>query len=517
MAKIKLNGREVETAPGEMLLGTCIDEGAYVPHYCFHRGLRPDGNCRMCLVKLSTSRKLEVACMTRPSDGMEVTTESPEIDAARKAVLEYMLANHPLDCPICDKAGECDLQDFTFRYRDGVSRFREDKAIKGTVDLGPNVKIWGNRCIACTRCVRFCEDVTGTGELGIINRGDHSVAGVHPGVALDNPMSLNVVDICPVGALIDKNFLYQARVWFAKKTDTVCASCSKGCNLTATSLAGHLKRLRPRLNPDVNQWWICDHGRLNWRWTESEERLKLPRGDTAQLAAKLLKVFDTHGPGSIGILASTAHTYEELYLLRQLADAFGAVVGFFGRKGDTWTAKNGWKIEADKTPNAAGVAKIFGEVLEPDLVFAGVKSGAIKALIALNAIPEHRWSEAMIEATAGAEVLVVGDLFRGPLADRAHFVWPLASWLEKDGIFVNKDGRYQRIRSVVGAPGGARPEWQWLQDLLLETGVRTEVDPVVALFTEATGLTWEQVGLMGVVPPVAPAGTIEGGLQPGAK
>ncbi len=475
MPKIKVNGLEVESPPGQVLLKTLLDNGNFVPHYCWHPGLSPHGNCRMCLVKISTSRKLEVACMTRPGENLEVTTEGADIDTARKAVLEYMLINHPLDCPICDKAGECMLQDFTFQYRDGTSRFQEEKATKGTVDLGPNVKIWGNRCIACTRCIRFTDEVTGTSELTLVNRGDHSVAGVHPMIPLDNPMSLNVVDICPVGALIDKNFLYQARVWFSRRVDSICGSCSKGCNIDVTTLSGHIKRVRPRFNPDVNGYWMCDHGRTNWRWIESPDRLKIAKGNTADLAAKLMAVFDRHGPGSVGILASTAHTLEDLYLLRQLADAFGAAVGFFHTEGPGWTALSGWTIETDKTPNSAGVRKIFGELLEPDLVYAGVRSGQIKALVALNAIPEFRWSADMVEAVANLPILVVGDVMDNDLARKAGWVWPLAGWPEKEGTFVNSKGIPQHIRVCTPAPGMARGEAAWLQELLLEVGARADI------------------------------------------
>jgi NADH-quinone oxidoreductase subunit G len=475
MPTIKVNGREIDAPSTQTLLPTLLDNDTYVPHYCWHRGLSPDGNCRMCLVKVSTSRKLEVACMTRPSEKMEVVTEGPEIDAARKAVLEYMLVNHPLDCPICDKAGECDLQDFTFTYRDGVSRFVDDKTTKGTVDLGPNVKIWGNRCIACTRCVRFCEEIVGTAELTIVNRGDHSVAGINPGVPLDNPMSLNVVDLCPVGALIDKNFLFQARVWFAQKTPTVCGSCAKGCNIDVTSLAGHVKRMKPRVNLEVNQYWMCDAGRLGWRWIESPERAKVAKGDLRDAARRLVDIFDHHGPGSIGILASTGHTLEEFALLRQLADGFGAVVGLFGRMGPEWTSASGWRIEPDKTPNTKGAQEVFGGPMEADVVYALAAGGKLQALLVLNALPDHHWSDEMIAAAARVPLTIVGDVWDGPLARQAQVVWPLASWLEKFGTFVNVSGHVQPIRPAVAPPGMARSEAAWLQDLLLEIGLRGEI------------------------------------------
>ena len=224
MPTFKVNGQPVEFLPGDMALTAMLRAGVYVPHFCYHPGLSPEGNCRICLVKSNQSRKLEVSCMTPCNEKLEIETEPADVRAARKDVMEFLLVNHPLDCPICDKAGECDLQDFTFKYRDGLSRFVDAKNIRHTKDLGPDIAIWGNRCIACSRCVRFCEEIPGTGELALVNRGDRSVIDIFPGVPIENPMSLNVVDICPVGALIDKNFLFEQRVWLGEEKSTVCTS-----------------------------------------------------------------------------------------------------------------------------------------------------------------------------------------------------------------------------------------------------------------------------------------------------
>ncbi len=317
MPKIKVNGKDVEAPPGEKLLKVLLDQGTFVPHYCWHPGLQPAGNCRMCLVKGSNSRKLEVSCMYPTSDNLEVTTESPEVDAGRKAVMEYLLINHPLDCPICDKAGECDLQDYTYKYRQGVSRFEEAKNIRHTKDLGPNIRIWGNRCIVCTRCVRFCGEVAGTGELCVIERGDRSVVDVFPGIPIDNPLSLNVVDICPVGALIDKNFMYQARVWFTKKTESVCASCSRGCNIELTTMDNDIKRLQPRANAEGNQHWMCDEGRLNHKYVASERRLLKGTGAPAEIASEGKRL-------KFAGIVSTYATIEELWLFKKLMEEVGS-------------------------------------------------------------------------------------------------------------------------------------------------------------------------------------------------
>jgi len=496
MPKIKLNGKDVEAPASDKLLTVCLDQGAFVPHYCWHPGLTPAGNCRMCLVKVSNSRKLEVSCMYPVTEGLEVTTEGPEVDAGRKAVLEYMLINHPLDCPICDKAGECDLQDYTYKYRGGHSRFDEDKVIKHTKDLGPNIRIWGNRCIVCTRCVRFCEEITGTGELCVINRADHSVIDAFPGIPIDNPLSLNVVDICPVGALIDKNFLYQARVWFAKKQDTVCASCSRGCNAELTVLDNEIKRMVPRPNLDVNRYWMCDEGRLNTRYVASDRRIVKGLGAVGEIAEAGKKL-------ALAGIVSTYQTIEELWLFRKLMDAVRApAVGFFTlTRGERQTFPGGFAIEADKTPNRAYAEKLFGkEAVEAGWrkVAEALEAGKVRGLVVVNGIPDFPMPPELMEAAKKAEFLAVSDVLQNPLAEQANVVIPACAWAEKDGTFMNVDGRVQRIRKGVEPPVAARPEVQWLQEALVVLGERSQAVSAEGVFREAMpGWDYGKVGAQG--------------------
>ncbi len=497
MPKIRLNGREIEAPATDKLLKVCLDQGAFVPHYCWHPGLTPAGNCRMCLVKVSNSRKLEVSCMYPVTEGLEVQTEGPEVDAGRKAVLEYMLINHPLDCPICDKAGECDLQDYTYKYRGGLSRFEEDKVIRHTKDLGPNIRIWGNRCIVCTRCVRFCEEVAGTGELCVIDRADHSVVDVFPGIPVDNPLSLNVVDICPVGALIDKNFLYSARVWFTKKEESVCASCSRGCNVEMTVLDNEIKRMVPRANPDVNQHWMCDEGRLNHRYVSSGRRLLKGTGAAREIAGMGRKL------RFAGVI-STYATIEEMWLFKKLMEALGAAhVGFLTlARGERQTFAGGFAIEPDKTPNRACAAKLFGEeALVPGYqkVVAELQNGMVQGLLVMNGIPDFPMPEDLVKAAKKAEFLAVSDILENPLAAAAHVVLPGLAWAEKEGTFMNVDGRVQRVRKAVEPPVGLRPEVEWLQEALLALGAREKVLSAEGVFREAMpGLDYGKVGSLGV-------------------
>jgi NADH-quinone oxidoreductase subunit G len=497
MPNIKLNGKDIEVDGKDKLLKICLDKGAFVPHYCWHPGLQPAGNCRMCLVKVSNSKKLEVSCMYPVADKMEVTTEGPEVDAGRKAVLEYMLINHPLDCPICDKAGECDLQDYTYKYRQGHSRFEEDKQIKHTKDLGPNIRIWGNRCIVCTRCVRFCEEVTGTGELCVIDRGDRSVVDVFPGIPIDNPLSLNVVDLCPVGALIDKNFMYQARVWFTKRTESVCASCSRGCNVDVTVLDNDIKRLQPRPNADVNQYWMCDEGRLNYRYVASDRRLTKATGAAREVAES------GRAMRFAGII-STYSTIEEMFLFKKLMEALRAgPLGVLSlTRGQAQKFPGGFMIEADKTPNRAFAAKLFGE----DVIGSGVQrvvqelqAGTIEGLLVMNGIPDFPLPADLVDAAKKARFLAVSDILQGPLAEAAHVVVPGTAWAEKDGAFMNIDGRVQRIRKAVEPPVTARAEAEWLQEALVELQARPAVTSIEGVFREAMpGYDYGKIGNLGV-------------------
>jgi NADH-quinone oxidoreductase subunit G len=497
MPEIKVNGAQMSCPPGKRLLDFLTEQGVVVPHYCWHPGLPPHGNCRMCLVKVSTSRKLEVSCMIMPSEGMEVWTEGPEVDKGRESVLEYMLINHPLDCPICDKAGECKLQDHTYDYRHGLSRFQESKVIKHTKDLGPNIKIWGNRCISCTRCVRFCEEISGTGELTIAYRGDHSVADTHPSIPLDNPMSLNTVDICPVGALIDKNFLYQARVWFAKRTDSICTGCSRGCNVTGTVYKGELKRLQPRHNDAVNGYWMCDAGRLGIGHIRSDRRLKQGKGTIRALAEGLKAA-----RGKVAILGSTSHTLEEMYLLRQLADATAGRLAFLTKEaGERWVSKSGFVIETDKTSNRTGALAMFGQLKGEDEIIRAIDAGEVTALLVTNQIPELQFSERLLTAARKVSFLAVADLLDSPLSAAAQVVIPAACWAEKDGAIMNRDGRIQRLQVLVPPPGGATPDVAWLQDVLVALGARPTAISAEGVFKSAwPGLDYGQVGPLGKVP-----------------
>ncbi len=284
MIKLTIDGREVESPEGSTVIQAAEKLGIFIPRYCYHPGLSIAGNCRICLVDVEKNPKLQIACNTPVAPGMVVHTKNEKAEDGRRAVLEFLLANHPLDCPVCDQSGECDLQNFYMNFGLYDPRFREQKVKKKkAVALGPHVMLDQERCILCSRCVRFSDEISKTGEFGIFNRGDRAELGLYPGVVLDNPYSANVIDICPVGALTEREFRFKARVWYLSSAPSVCNGCSTGCNIDVHFVLDrpHLNdgarvlRLKPRVNPDVNEWWMCDEGRFGFHWIDRERLTKV--------------------------------------------------------------------------------------------------------------------------------------------------------------------------------------------------------------------------------------------------
>ena len=286
MPKLKIDNKEVEFKTGQTIIQAAKDAGIKIPHFCWHPGLSVSGNCRICLVEVEKFPKLTIACSTPATEGMVVHTKSEKTIAAQNAVMEFLLINHPLDCPICDEAGECKLQDYAYKYSVGQSRFDEEKNHKDKrVDLGPNVMFDQERCISCSRCIRFCEEIAKDPQLTFVQRGEKVTIQTFPGKKLDNPYSMNVIEICPVGALTSKDFRFRSRVWDMSFTDTICSGCARGCNIMLGVRNNQILRMEPRVNTEVNDYWLCDWGRLNTiKWVNDENiRIKSPmiRSDAA--------------------------------------------------------------------------------------------------------------------------------------------------------------------------------------------------------------------------------------------
>ena len=440
---------------------------------------------------------------------MEIYTNTPNVKQMREGVLEFLLINHPLDCPICDQAGECKLQEYSVDYGQSKSRFVEPKVHKPkAVDLGPRIVLDDERCILCTRCVRFTKDIVGDDALGIVNRGSYNTITAYPGKAFDNNYTLNTVDICPVGALTSKDFRFKMRVWFLKETKSVCTSCATGCNIIVGSREEKVYRYEPRQNDAVNSTWMCDYGRLNYKWIGREDRLKdvMIRGQKSTWTAALSEIAEKlkHAPqGSVAIIASSRQTNEELWLLKKLADKTGALtdtVGHFG-EGDKLL------LNSDRTPNKTGgqLIGIFADSvgIKAMPIARSIEAGKVKTLIVFGEdVTTHGISAEVLKKL---DTLIVSDILPSGTTKLAHYVLPACAHVEKRGSFTNVKGRVQRFMKAVEAPGEARPEWEFLHDVVYNVTGQDGFLTIEGLFNEMAkdvaafkGMTWAGLGDTGM-------------------
>jgi NADH-quinone oxidoreductase subunit G len=472
--------------------------------------LGPDGT-----PKISKAPRPVIACATPISPGMEIYTNTPAVKQMREGVLEFLLINHPLDCPICDQAGECKLQEYSVDYGQAQSRFVEEKVHKPKrVDLGPRIVLDDERCILCTRCIRFTRDIAGDDALGIVNRGSYNTLTAYPGRAFDNNYTLNTVDICPVGALTSKDFRFQMRVWFLKETKSVCASCATGCNILVGSREEVIHRFVPRQNEAVNSAWMCDYGRLNYKWVARPDRLaqvEVRRPGAEPLpglnwGAALQEIADrlrSASPGSLAVIASARQTNEELWLLSKLATQFQALTDSIPRAG----AGDHLLLSPDRNPNAVG-ARFTGIAADPlgsrlARVARGIQDGQVRQLIVFGEdVTRHGISRELLEKL---DLLVVSDILPNETTRAAHFLLPGVAHLEKRGSFTNGRGRVQKFMKAVEPPGDARPEWEFLGELMGLLGSPAGYRSIEGLFNQMAadvpafgGLSWGALGDTGV-------------------
>jgi NADH-quinone oxidoreductase subunit G len=465
MPNINIDGNTIEFKTGQTIIEAARDNRIEIPHFCWHPKLSVSGNCRICLVEVEKMPKLVIACSTLASEGMNVYTKSEKVIAAQNAVMEFLLINHPLDCPICDEAGECKLQDYAYKYSVGESRFVEEKVHKDKrVALGPRVMFDGERCISCSRCIRFCDEIAKDPELTFVKRGDKVTIVTYPGEELDNPYSLNVVDICPVGALTSRDFRFKARVWDMSSTNSVCVGCSRGCNIEIWVRNNEILRLTPRNNENVNSYWMCDYGRLNtFKFVNSESRIDSPQirkdGQLIQIgwegaineAVSKLKLFSKE---QIAVIGSPYATCEDNFIIAKLARTVLQTAHLdFIRHIDPAFADDILRTE-DLTPNSLG-AELTGvqpskSGLDINGILNAIKEKKIKALYLIEddiveAYPEFE------NAIAGLELFIVHSSNHNKSTALADLIFPVASFAEKNGTFVNVDGIVQRIRPAVSA------------------------------------------------------------------
>jgi NADH-quinone oxidoreductase subunit G len=507
MPKLTIDGKPVEVPKGTTIIQAARDIGVEVPHYCWHPGLSIAGNCRICLVEIEGQGPLQIACNTQCADGMVVKTQSEKAKQGQEDVMELLLINHPLDCPICDQAGECKLQEYSFRIGTDRSRFDFPKVHKPKHVLwSDKVMFDAERCILCTRCVRFCSEVAKKDELDIANRGDRNTIVVAKGEELTSDYQMNVIDVCPVGALTSTDFRFKSRVWFLENTTSVCSGCSRGCNVVIGARWNKILRLIPRENQAVNQWWMCDDGRATYAPVAADDRLGAPliRKDgrlvetswEAALAAAA-QGLQRSGDGLFA-LVSARLTNEEIWQAQRLLDAVGAKRRDVKPRG---FKKDELLRTGDGNPNTAG-ARILGLSTGGGGLADFATNGFTGAAVFGDDLDDR--PEALEALGKMAFVLVVGT-HETETTRRAHVVLPGLTPYEKDGSYVNVTGRVQKLMPAVRAPGSAWPDWKILGALrnTVEKAPRprsaAEVfQDMAASVPEFAGMTHGKLGLQGL-------------------
>jgi len=517
---LTINGVQVTVPKGTRIIEAAEEAGVGIPHYCYHPGLSAPAMCRMCLVEVEGMPKLTPACVTTVAEGQVVNTESAKATAARTGVLEFYLANHPLDCPICDQAGECKLQDYVHQEGRKHGRNLEPKRVFGRDDFGGDILYEGSRCIMCTRCVRFMREIEGNEALGVVQRGNRSVIDTFFDDGLDSSnWAGNIVDICPVGALISKDFLHKARSWDLDHTNSICPSCSQGCNIRIDTRDNLVQRLKPRANPAVNSFWMCDYGRANYEWMNRADRIEAPlvrdaqgklvATDWQQAVMQLVERLQARrGAGQVTVVGSPVHANEDNGLLAVLLKALGAGTALFrSARAEEEIPCFGFSKLARRRDLAANVRglEIFGFTRTGDDAATGGLETAAAAKGVLIVLGDEL-ADQPADFGADADLFVYLGEYLSPAARNAHFVLPLTTFAEQEGTFTNHEGRAQRFWPALQAPGLARPAWQVLGVVL--AGLEVSQAPASAAdaflilgehFAEFRGLSYEALGTRGAL------------------
>jgi len=535
MFNVQIDGVWHQFKKGTRVIEACAQAGVYVPRYCYHPKLSSPGNCRMCLIEMGMPRmgpdrkpeldtdgkpiinwmpRPQICCAQDVAEGMGVRTNSPLAQECRKGVMEFLLINHPLDCPICDQAGECELQEFSVEYGNAGSRFLENKVKKPkNVELGPRVTLDDERCILCSRCIRFCNEIAHDDVLGFVDRGSHTVLTAHPGKRLENNYSLNTVDICPVGALTSSDFRFKMRVWFLKETKSICTSCATGCNTIIGTREDIVYRQTPRQNDHVNSCWMCDYGRLNFKYLEAENRLlesqvrsgsKLAATEWKDAIAQAALQLRQFSGGNIAIVASGRMTNEELWLTKKIAELLGPrYIDIVPRRGEG----DDILLSQYRNPNRVGARLILGLEPEPGKILQaiteGITRGEIRALLLLGENPTNFGIP--VEQLATLSTFIAMDILSNPGNECATVRLPAAGFSEKRGSMINGKGRLQRLNRAVRPPGNARDDWEILRDLLQALGGSNGLYSIDDVFRQMSseiqefhGLTLNKIGDLGM-------------------
>jgi len=524
---LKIDGQDVAVPKGTVILEAAKTVGIHIPHYCYHPGLSCVGSCRMCLVEIEKSPKLQPSCATPVAEGMVVSTETPAALQNRRSVLEFLLINHPLDCPVCDQAGECELQNYYMDHGRYDARFNENKSKKKKAyPVGPRIILDQERCVLCTRCVRFTQEISKSFEMGVIDRGHHSAIDVFPGNELTNLYSGNLADVCPVGALTDRDFRFKCRVWFLGSARSICPGCSRGCNIeihfnerfNPRYHKERVQRLKPRYNRDVNGHWICDEGRYAYHAIDAENRLSNPLlregGNTQEVgwedairsaANSIRETLDNHGPRGIAVLVSPQMTNEDLFSVRQLFQDNLKIdnIGFrVPRREEPYS--DDILIKADKNPNSKGAGILIPSDTGSQNLLQACSDGSIRLLYIFHHDLTLSFDSDYIDAAIGkVDRVIFQGSWNHATAEMADTVLPSAVYAEKEGTFTNFEGRVQRIRPAVLPAGESLPDLEVVARLAEELGISIDKNPG-AIFEEIasgveafSGMTYATVGESG--------------------
>jgi NADH-quinone oxidoreductase subunit G len=507
---LTIDDRSVTVPKGRTVLQAAIESGIKIPYYCYHPGLGIDGSCRVCIVKIEKMPKLQTSCSTTVTDGMVVLTQTPDVVEARASVFEFLLINHPLDCPVCDKGGECPLQDFSYSFGPNESRMEfprrvfDGEGVRADVDFGPTLMLNRNRCILCTRCVRFMREIDTDPQISIVDRGYGSEIATFQEEGVRSLLSGNLMDVCPVGAITTRDYRFKSRPWDNPDVvDTICTLCEKGCNTTAWikakpewAKAARLVRMTPRYNPEVNDYWMCDIGRFDYHWIEGDERLTRPMlkteagtlepTDWRDALAKLAdKVTSGGEASSLRLLISAHASLEELFVIGRIGGALqlpeeGVAVSWRTRmKPQPKNVK--FKIPASDAPNVRGAQDLGFPVRgtasgEADIASfrAEVEAGRVRSLYVFDPGPSGSLGDAswIIEARKSGKLglLIVQGVLMTDLVKAADIVLPGAAWVEKNAAYANAQGRVQSSTRVLAPPGDAQEDWQVFVNVGLALG-----------------------------------------------
>jgi len=525
MPVFQIDGEPVEYEPGEKVLSAALRCGKIIPHYCYHPGMSIVATCRMCLVDvidLGNGRpapKLQTACSVDATAGMKIETFNQKVEEGRKLVNEFLLINHPLDCPICDQSGECTLQDYSFKYGSGKSEMDYSKRVNGWRDIGTFVALERNRCIQCSRCDRFTREITGTNEFGMFNRGHELAVDTYTDRPMTNKFQGNMADICPVGAITEKEFRFKRRVWKLKKNHSICTGCSTGCNVTIEHDRNEVFRLKPHENQNVNKWWLCDEGRLTYRkMNEKKSRINQPLGLIGEnlegiswekaygaIAERIRELKPL--PQEVLALTDTHASNEELYLIQKLLKEGFSSENIFCPFPKWEQSESDFFINTlittDKTPNRAGALALH---IKGDLKNTKLKKvieGDLKVVFVLgNPFETELEFKEIIKRT---QLVIHIGVFHNSWSEIADVVLPGQFYSEKEGTYTNKNQRVQSTEIAVKALRRTRPEWQIISELSQALGHKSSFESIPQVFNAMvqeskafTGISFDKIGSFGI-------------------